>query len=673
MEFKTQKLLHGGDYNPEQWLDRPDILEKDLEMLEEAGCNTVSLGIFSWAVLEPEEGVFHFEWLEEIIDRLYEKGISTILATPSGARPKWLADKYPEVLRVDEARRRQLFGHRHNHCYTSPVYREKTGIINRKLAEHFGKHPGVILWHISNEYGGECHCPLCQEAFRSWLKERYGTIEKLNKCWNTTFWSHTYQSFDQIESPSSIGETQLHGLNLDWKRFVSFQTADFIRHEVRSVREGGSSLPVTANLMHYFQTLDYFKLAKELDIVSWDTYPTWHKEAVLETAYDNGMCHDLMRSLKGKPFFQMESCPTSTNWQSVSKLKRPGVLFAQSMQAIAHGGEGAMYFQVRQSRGASEKFHGAIIDHYGGNDTRVFREVAKTGRVLKQISELAGSTVSSQAAILYDWESQWAMNDSQGPRNKGLHYHEALLKFYRGFRKQGLNVDLVDMDCDIQKYRVLAIPMGYMFKEGFAEKVRKFVEEGGILIVTYWSGIADDTDLCYLGGTPHGLMDVLGIRSTEIDGLYDWEENSMIPEEKNSLGLEKTYVCKNLCDLVELRGAKPEMTYGSDFYQGYAAVTSHSFGKGQAWYVAADGEAAFYEDFLKRLMQECRVAAAVKGEIPTGLEITTREKDGVCYYIYQNFGTASVKIPVPEGEIQVIYGDMEKELPVYEMVVLKKH
>ena len=672
MEFKTQKLLHGGDYNPEQWLDRPDILEKDLEMLEEAGCNTVSLGIFSWAVLEPEEGVFHFEWLEEIIDRLYEKGISTILATPSGARPKWLADKYPEVLRVDEARRRQLFGHRHNHCYTSPVYREKTGIINRKLAEHFGKHPGVILWHISNEYGGECHCPLCQEAFRSWLKERYGTIEKLNKCWNTTFWSHTYQSFDQIESPSSIGETQLHGLNLDWKRFVSFQTADFIRHEVRSVREGGSSLPVTANLMHYFQTLDYFKLAKELDIVSWDTYPTWHKEAVLETAYDNGMCHDLMRSLKGKPFFQMESCPTSTNWQSVSKLKRPGVLFAQSMQAIAHGGEGAMYFQVRQSRGASEKFHGAIIDHYGGNDTRVFREVAKTGRVLKQISELAGSTVSSQAAILYDWESQWAMNDSQGPRNKGLHYHEALLKFYRGFRKQGLNVDLVDMDCDIQKYRVLAIPMGYMFKEGFAEKVRKFVEEGGILIVTYWSGIADDTDLCYLGGTPHGLMDVLGIRSTEIDGLYDWEENSMIPEEKNSLGLEKTYVCKNLCDLVELRGAKPEMTYGSDFYQGYAAVTSHSFGKGQAWYVAADGEAAFYEDFLKRLMQECRVAAAVKGEIPTGLEITTREKDGVCYYIYQNFGTAPVKIPVPEGEIQVIYGDIEKELPVYEMVVLKK-
>ena len=409
MNFRTDKLLHGGDYNPEQWLDRPDILEKDLDMLKEAGCNTVTLGVFSWSTLEPEEGVFHFQWLEDIIQKLYECGIYTILATPSAARPKWMADKYPEVLRVDDTRHRKLFGERHNHCYTSPVYREKTAIVNRKLAERLGNHPGVILWHISNEFGGECHCPLCQAAFQKWLKEKYQTIDNLNKRWCTTFWSHTYQSFEQIESPSSIGESQLHALNLDWKRFVTHQTVDYICNEVQALRDGGSTLPVTTNLMHYFQGLDYFKVAKELDVVSWDTYPTWHKEKLLDTAYDNGMCHDLMRSLKGKPFFQMESCPTSTNWQSVSKLKRPGVLFAQSMQAVAHGGEGALYFQVRQSRGASEKFHGAIIDHYGGNDTRVFKEVCKTGRALEKISELAGSTVDSKAAILYDWDSQWAM------------------------------------------------------------------------------------------------------------------------------------------------------------------------------------------------------------------------------------------------------------------------
>ena len=408
MDFKTNKLLHGGDYNPEQWLNRPDILEKDLDMLEESGCNVVSLGIFSWSTLEPEEGVFHFDWLEDIINKLYERGISVILATPSASRPKWLADKYPEVLRVDAERKRALYGFRHNHCYTSPVYREKTAIINRKLAERFGNHPAVILWHISNEFGGECHCPLCQEAFRNWLKEKYKTIENLNDRWSTTFWSHTYNSFEQIESPSPIGETQLHALNLDWKRFVTHQTADFIHHEIQAVRDGGSELPTTANLMYYFDGLNYFELAKEIDVVSWDTYPTWHKQDVIETAYENGMCHDLMRSLKKKPFFQMESCPTSTNWQSVSKLKKPGVLFSQSMQAIAHGGEGSLYFQIRQSRGASEKFHGAIIDHYGGNDTRVFREVSQVGKTLKDISVLAGSEVKSQAAILYDWDSQWA-------------------------------------------------------------------------------------------------------------------------------------------------------------------------------------------------------------------------------------------------------------------------
>lgn len=671
MDFKTEKLLHGGDYNPEQWLNRPDILEKDIEMLKEAGCNVVSLGIFSWSTLEPEEGLYQTEWLENIVNNLYENGIYTILATPTGARPKWMADKYPEVLRVDENRRRMLFGFRHNHCYTSPVYREKTAKINGLLSQRLGKHPGVILWHVSNEYGGECHCPLCQKAFRNWLREKYGTIENLNDKWCTTFWSHTYQSFDQIESPSSIGETQLHALNLDWKRFVTHQTADFLHHEIQAIREGGSTLPTTANLMYYYDGLDYFRLAKEIDVVSWDTYPTWHKEAVMETAYDNGMCHDLMRSLKNKPFFQMESCPGSTNWQGVSKLKKPGVLFSQSMQAIAHGGEGALYFQIRQSRGASEKFHGAVIDHYGGKDTRVFKEVAKTGQALAQISELAGSRVVSKVAILFDWSSRWAMEDSQGPRNKGLHYMEVLRKVYRGFRKKGLNVDLIDMECNLSGYEILAIPMGYMFKEGFAEKVRAFVEKGGTLITTYWSGIADDTDRCYLGGTPYGLMDVLGIRSEEIDGLYDWEENQMVPVKDNELGLSKTYTCKYLCDLVKVQTARTLMTYGSDFYKGYPCLTVNEYGEGKAWYVACDGEKEFYEDFIGRALDDSHIAGAVKAEIPEGLEITTRETDSIRYYIYQNFGESPVMPPLPDGEIQCIFGSASEPLPSFGFLLLK--
>ena len=211
-----KRLLHGGDYNPEQWLKHPEILEKDIEYFKKAHINTVSMGIFSWGVLEPEEGKYEFQWLEDRINQLYENGISTILATPSAARPKWMADKYPEVLQIDETRHRKLFGGRHNFCHSSPVYREKTRAIDLMLSKKFGKHPGVIMWHISNEFGGECHCPLCQDKFRQWLENKYKTIDALNDAWCTTFWSHQYQSFSQIESPSPRGERQLHGLNLDW-------------------------------------------------------------------------------------------------------------------------------------------------------------------------------------------------------------------------------------------------------------------------------------------------------------------------------------------------------------------------------------------------------------------------------------------------------------------------
>ena len=345
-------LMHGGDYNPEQWLDRPEILEIDLERFREAKINTVTLGVFSWAKLEPREGEYHFEWLEQIIDRLYENGISVILATPSGARPHWLADRYPEVLRVNAARQRMLFGGRHNHCLTSPAYRQKVRQIDMQLAKSFGSHPAVKMWHISNEFSGDCHCPLCQEAFRGWLKERYHTIEALNESWFTTFWSHTYDSFDQVESPSPIGEHSIMGLDLDWKRFVSDQTIDFMEQEIRALREAGADKPTTANLMYRFLQVDYFKLARKIDVVSWDNYPVWHKRELKETAQRTAFWHDMMRSLKKRPFLMMESSPGPTNWQDVSKLKRPGILLATSLQSIAHGSDGALYFQMRKSRGA---------------------------------------------------------------------------------------------------------------------------------------------------------------------------------------------------------------------------------------------------------------------------------------------------------------------------------
>lgn len=665
------KMLHGGDYNPEQWLHSPEILEKDIAYFKKAKINEASVGIFSWAMLEPEEGKFNFEWLEQIIDRLYENGISVILATPTGARPKWMADKYEEVLRVDAQRRRQLFGLRHNHCYTSPVYREKTRIINTELARRLGGHPGVIAWHISNEYGGECHCPLCQEAFRGWLKEKYRDIEVLNRAWATTFWSHRYNSFDQIESPSPIGEPGLHGLNLDWNRFVTDRTVDFIRHEIQAIRDAGSDKPTTVNLMYDHKPLNYHKFADAVDFISWDTYPTWHKQEEYLTAMDCAMQHDIMRSIQKKPFLLMESCPSATNWQPISKLKKPGMHHAASMQAIAHGADSVLYFQLRQSQGSSEKFHGAVIDHYGGDDTRVFREVSEVGNSLEKLREITGANVQAKVAVLFDWESRWAMEDAQGPRNRGLFYKETVEKSYYAFRKQGLNVDLIDMEQDLEGYAVVSAPMLYMFRAGFEEKVRRFVENGGKFILTYWSGIVDETDLCFLGGTPHGLMDVMGLRSTEIDSLYDWEHNTAVPAADNSMGMDKTYTCRNLCDLVQLSTAKVLMTYGEDFYEGMPALTQNVFGAGRAYYVCADFEQAFYDDLYRAVAAEAGVTGPVS-HIPNGVEVSTRENSSAEYIFIQNFNRHAVEMALPLCEYSILLGTYDGTIQSFGTVILKR-
>ena len=670
-QIRYDHFLHGGDYNPEQWLDRPDILKKDIEYFKKAHINTVSMGMFSWAVLEPEEGRYNFDWLEDVINNLYKEGIYTILSTPSGARPKWMADKYKEVLRVDPDRTRRFFGGRHNHCYTSPVYREKIYNINKKLSEHFGKHPAVILWHISNEYGGECHCPLCQEKFREWLKEKYGTIENLNSSWCTTFWSHTYNSFDQIESPSPKGENALHALTLDWKRFVTDRTVDFMRHEISAIRAGGSELPATANLMYDYDGLDYKKFKDVMDIVSWDNYPSWHKKDEYTTAVDGAMQHDLMRSIRKAPFLLMESCPSATNWKPINKLKKPGMHLAASLQAVAHGSDSVLYFQLRQSQGASEKFHGAVIDHYGGDDTRVFREVTEVGEALEQIREIVGSEIKCQAAVLYDRENDWALKDAQGPRNEDMHYQECVQKQYRALRRKGCNTDIITMEHDLSDYKLVTVPMAYMFYHGYAEKLCTFAENGGTLVISYWSGLVDETDKCYLEGTPHGLMEVAGIRTEEIDALYDWEENHGIPETGNHLGITKSYTCKNLCELAKVSDAEVMMRYSEDFYQGYPVLTHKKYGKGHVYYVAADMEAAFYEDFLGRAADEAGVDTPLDF-VPEGVSVTTRETEDTEYLFIQNFAGKTETVSVSE-EYEVIYGtDSENMSPLQTRILKRK-
>lgn len=631
-------LGHGADYNPDQWLDRPDILEQDIELMKKARVNIVSLGIFAWAALEPEEGRFNFDWMAEIIDRLYAAGVSVNLATPTAARPAWMAKKYPEVRRVNAQRQKELYGDRHNHCYTSPVYREKTRIINQELARRFGRHPAVVLWHINNEYGGECHCELCQQAFREWLRQRYATIEDVNRAWNTGFWAHTYTDFDEIESPSPIGESAMLGLKLDWKRFVSHQTIDYMKWERDCVREIVPEAKVCVNMMYRFGGIDYYEMAKEIDLVSWDSYPTWHKpgETNEDIALKANMMHDLYYSLKGQPFYLMESTPSYTNWQPITKVKRPGMAMFSGLCAIAHGSDSVMYFQWRQSRGASEKFHGAVVSHDCRADNRVFMETAQLGEALQKLACVTGSRKEKQAAIVHDFANMWAIEGSQGPRNAGMGYWDEMMRHYAGLSKNGVTVDFVNQDSDISGYKLVVCPMLYLLREDFAAKLREFTQQGGRLVVTYWTGVVNETDLCYLGDTPHGLCDVLGLRRAEIDGMYDGETRRVIAAD--SAACAEAAEGSILCEIPVLEGATPLMVYDEDFYAGSAAVAVNAFGSGRAYYVATRFEPDFYTAFYSDVCAGV-LTPAWPDALPEGVMVSRRGK----YVFLQNSLNTPVK------------------------------
>ncbi len=625
-------FLHGADYNPEQWKNYPEILKEDQRLMKLAEMNEMTIGVFSWAELEPEEGVFDFSFMDRAFDMVEENGGKIILATPSGARPKWLSDKYPEVLRTREDGTKMFFGRRHNHCYSSPVYREKTQIINRKLAERYGKRKALYAWHISNEVNGECHCENCRREFIEWCRKKYNNdINELNHQWWTTFWSHKYNSFEQIEPPSSIGETCVHGLVIDWKRFCTDRTIDFMYNEQVPLRELTPNIPTTTNLMGLFSGIDYKRLSQSVDFVSWDSYPDWHAPwSDISVGVERAFTHDSMRSMLGKNFLLMESTPSLVNWKEINKLKKPGMHLLASLQAVAHGSDSVQYFQFRKSRGSSEKMHGAVVDHCGHENTRVFRDVQQVGRALKTLDEICGTSVKNDVAIIHDRENLWALAELQGMQSKNKKYTETCIKYYRPLWEKGIGADIITRLDDFSPYKVIIAPMLYMCEQSVIDRLEKFVREGGVVIGTYTLAQVNENDLCHLGGFPGTkLKDVFGIWAEELETMY--------PEEKNYVLADgERYEAKDYCEIIHANTAKVLAAYDSDFFCGMPAATVNDYGKGKAFYMAFRDPSVNY---IRKLVSEALAAAGVEGciktEIPMGTTAHRRDGDDASYYFVE--------------------------------------
>ena len=586
-------LLHGGDYNPDQWLGQPEVIDEDFRLFEASGCNTFSVGIFAWARLEPADGVYEFEWLDGILDRLAAAGKNVILATPSGARPFWLAQAYPEVLRVDRTGKRETPVLRHNQCWSSPVYRAKTREMNTRLAQRYGRHPAVKLWHVSNELSGECYCERCIGGFQDWLKARYGTLEKLNAAWWADFWAHRHTAWEQV-NPRDF---TLDGLGLDWRRYTSWQAVEFYQAEAKTLREFAPGVPVLTNLMGLFEWIDYHALAEHLDIVADDSYPGYDAEdAGIETmAAETGFKFDLLRCLKGEPraWFLMESCIDGNSVWKPLKLKPPGLHHLEMFQALAHGADGTLYFQWRKGRGGVEKYHGGVVHHSHPEETRSFKEVSALSRRYERAKAVIGSLNRAEVAVLFGWESRWAYRAARGlPQNNGDMLVKHAVAQYRAFWKRGMTVDVLAERHAFSGYRLVVVPRAYLIAPGLAERLRAYVEGGGWVVITALTGMVTETNLCWTDGCPgDGLGALAGVWMEEVGerpAAAPWRVSAV---EGNALGLGGKFEVPGIFSHTHLRGATALLSYADGWLEGAPVLTVNAVGAGRVYYLAADLDA----------------------------------------------------------------------------------
>ncbi|WP_034272103.1 beta-galactosidase [Actinospica robiniae] len=604
------KIAYGGDYNPEQWPQ--EVWARDYELFDLAGIDTVTLGVFDWALNQPALDRYDFDLLDRIVARAGAEGRQICLATGTGALPPWLAKLHPEVNRTDFEGRRHRYGQRHNACPSSPVFQRLSAELARRVARRYAGSEAVIAWHIGNEYGGACYCELCGAAFRDWLKKRYASLERLNEAWYTTFWSHRFTDWDEIEPPSALTEhwrgpdhTAFQGITLDYRRFMSeAMLANFIA-EKEAIRESSPDLPITTNFMGMYQPIDYHRWAEHLDFASWDNYPPDDTSQARMA-----LTHDLMRGLKGgQPFWVMEQTPSTTACRDVNPLKRPGVLGLWSWQSVAHGADAVLYFQMRASKGASEKYHGAVIGHGGRSDTRVFTETARLG---EQFARLGGASLGARTpartALIFDWDSWWALEMSDGP-SRLLRYGQTMITVYSALWELGVDVDVVPVTADLDGYDVVVAPLLHMVKGDLAQRLEAVAARGGSVVTTLLSGRVDEDDNAFLADVPGPLAPLLGVRVDE----WDAREADVVNPVR--LGTSDDSVVSDsrlVFELVIPQGAEVVGVYEQDFYAGTPAVTRNTFGEGEGWYIGAmldkPGLSWVIREVLKRHDIETRYA-----------------------------------------------------------------
>ena len=644
----------GVDYYPEHW-DKT-LWEADADLMKKTGVKLVRMGEFAWCRFEPRENEFTFEWLDEVIEIFAARDIEVVLCTPTSCPPLWLYEKYPDAVQTGRDGKKIATGIRGHRCYNNSDFLRYARRIIDVMTKRYAQNKAVVAWQIDNELEANfCFCETCTLEYHDWLKNKYGSVEQVNKAYGNNMWSGEYSSWEQIKPPfGSYPQAWLNpSFMLDFNRYASDNMIKYVKMQTAIIRANCPGTKITTNTWFCENMADFYKTFEELDFVSYDNYPTTRMPADTEECYSHAFHLDLMRGIKRQNFWIMEQLSGGMGcWMPMVRMPGPGMIKGYSLQALAHGADTVVHFRWRTAVSGAEMFWHGLLDHSNVPGRR-FEEFAQLCKEAGELDFIENTEIQADVAILYASDNEYAFKIQ--PQTEGMYYMEQLKLFHDAFTKYGLNVDIIGQHEALDGYKIVVAPQMYVTDEAVVKNLYEFAKKGGTVLLTNRSGVKDHENKC--------IMEQLPTVYRELVGAYA-EEYNPIGGDSVTVKFTDGSTCtgKKWCDILCTETAESLADYDSDYFAGKAAITVNAYGNGRAYYVGTVGEKELYRKVVKDALLKSGLLFI--DNLPDNVEVTTRTgKEIQVRFIFNNTDT----------EQHFVVGTERISLKPFEMKIQKEN